>query len=111
MFPTCQLYTEQTIEQAKHHTARMKADMGGTNIYNPLKHIIESQTDRPCILLPNNKLEKIFILTDGEVDDTQAIISLLAKEHHKKRKIYTLGIGNTVQRELIESVAEVGAGL
>lgn len=63
----------------------MSANMGGTEIYNPLSFIFESQAIIPGI--PRN----IFLITDGGVTDTDSVLELI-KRNAEYISIYTLGI-------------------
>jgi len=68
------------------------ADMGGTEIYQPLDSIFKLTSQ------PNEKSydSHIYLLTDGEVGDTQSIINLVKKNCGPIQKTYlhTFGVGN-----------------
>ena len=55
------------MELALKHVESMQADMGGTNILAPLSNAIK-------ILTPIEKQGRIFLLTDGQVEDRAACI-------------------------------------
>jgi hypothetical protein len=57
------------------------------------------------IIEPSKK--KIFLLTDGEVDQPDQVIKL-AKE--SKSYIHTFGIGSDCSKYLVEEVAKAGCG-
>lgn len=50
----------------------MKADMGGTQIYNPLFKILQNK-------VIEGYPKQIFLLTDGDVSNTDKVIELVAK--------------------------------
>merc|ERR1719414_848862 len=50
---------------------------------------------------------QIFLLTDGEVSNTQDVIDLVKKYSHKNR-IFSFGIGQGVSTELVDGVAQFG---
>jgi hypothetical protein len=51
----------------------------------------------------------IFLLTDGEVSNTQNIINLV-KENNKYSRVYGIGIGEGASKDLIKGCAENGRG-
>ena len=67
LFPESQTYDEESLHKAITALSSFSADMGGTEIYEPLKHSIEMPLD-PC--LPRH----IYLLTDGEVINTEDIV-------------------------------------
>ena len=63
MFPQSVDYNDETLEQAVNELGSYSADMGGTEIYRPIKDIVDSVVDHS---LPRH----LYLLTDGEVGDT-----------------------------------------
>ena len=55
------------------------------------------------------RLKRIFLLTDGQVANTQAIINFAALNNEKAR-IHTFGIGSGCDKNLIKGVAKAGRG-
>ena len=80
----------------------MSANLGGTQIYFPLQDILKS----PII---EGHPKQIFLLTDGEVSDTDAVIKLV-KENIKYSRVHCIGIGNGCSQALIIGCAEKGKG-
>lgn len=83
-------YNDQTLDEATHHVEGMSADMGGTEILTPLSDLLKDHCDpeyakqvssnpgtsRPYdLILPSSN--QIFVLTDGEVRNTGAVIQLI----------------------------------
>lgn len=68
-----------------------------------MKHIFSSRVieDYP---------RQIFLLTDGAVSNTQAVVDLV-KKNVKFSRVHTIGIGDGASRALIEGCAESGKGL
>ena len=64
----------------------MSADMGGTEIYQPLLNQI---TDKPIDGYP----KQIFLLTDGGVSNTEGVIRIVGL-NNKFSRVHTIGIGN-----------------
>ena len=50
---------------------------------------------------------EVFLLTDGEVSNTQEVIDLV-KEHKDKNRIFSFGIGEGVSSELVDGVTQFG---
>jgi uncharacterized protein with von Willebrand factor type A (vWA) domain len=85
LFPTSEVYNDKSLEVASAHVAKMDANLGGTNIVQPLKAIFQEKAKER---VPR----QLFILTDGEVDNTQDCLDTVRKEAHTTR-VFTFGIG------------------
>ncbi|XP_061431423.1 von Willebrand factor A domain-containing protein 5A-like [Lethenteron reissneri] len=96
-------YDQQTMDTALKHVCGMDANMGGTNIMGPLVDICK----QPC--KPQHP-RKLFLLTDGMVDNTQGVIQTV-KHHSMDHRCFAFGIGQSVSTELIKQVAHAGKGL
>ena len=103
LFPESQEYNEQTLEQAISLHKDMDADMGGTEIMRPLKHIFENMTRK------ENYPRQLFVLTDGMVSNTQAVIKLV-KAHANHTRLFAFGIGTGVSTSLVKGIARAGKG-
>ena len=68
-------YNNENVLLAMNMIKNIQADMYGTNIYDPLK----------CIFSLEGMTKKIFLLTDGEVNNAEEILNL-AEENKKIRK-------------------------
>ena len=65
-------YNKDNIEKYKEIISEIEADLGGTNIGEPLKYIFENEN------YENIKLSKnIFLLTDGHVNNRDKCIDLI----------------------------------
>jgi uncharacterized protein with von Willebrand factor type A (vWA) domain len=60
--------------------------MGGTDIEKPLSNILEAKVVK-------GYPKQIFLLTDGEVANTQEVIDLVRK-NIKYSRVHTIGIGD-----------------
>lgn len=78
----------------------MKADLGGTNILRPLREVLQS---KPKEGYPR----QLFVLTDGEVSNTQECINFVRK-HSDTTRVFTFGIGNEASQELVKGLANAG---
>ncbi|XP_060569595.1 von Willebrand factor A domain-containing protein 5A-like isoform X2 [Ruditapes philippinarum] len=82
----------------------MNADMGGTEILQPLEHVFNKNP------IPSHP-RRVFVLTDGQVDNTDAVIGLVRKESiNTSTRVFTLGIGHGVSTALIDGIARNGGG-
>ena len=79
--------------------------MGGTDIYSPLKYVYDSYKIHDEINLPRN----IFLLTDGEIEDKQETLDLIYK-NSSKYHIYSIGIGDYFDEDLIKNAGIIGKG-
>ena len=52
---------------------------------------------------------QVFVLTDGQVSNTEAVISLVEKNNANTR-VFSLGIGSSVSHHLVEGLARAGKG-
>lgn len=79
----------------------MHLNMGGTEIFLPIKAAYEEDDSQ------GRKV--IFLLTDGQVSNTQDIIDYV-RDRQKSCQVFSLGIGNAYSEELVEGVASAGNG-
>ena len=71
-------YDEQHLETAVQHSQEMKADLGGTELLNPLKHIFEMKPRA-------GYARQVFVLTDGSVSNTDACIQEMKRNVENAR--------------------------
>ena len=98
-------YTQENILQSINIIEDLKADLGGTDIYSPLKYVYDSYEIHDKINLPRN----IFLLTDGAIDDKKKTLDLIYK-NSSKYFIYSIGIGNYFDEDLIKNAGIIGKG-
>lgn len=97
----------QSIKEKKEEAisiiSAFNSDLGGTEIYSPLKAIYDTHN-------PESNIPKvIYVLTDGDVGNADAIIRLV-KVNRNKARVLTIGIGSGTSNYLIKSVAKAGGG-
>ncbi|KAF1393787.1 hypothetical protein PFLUV_G00019670 [Perca fluviatilis] len=95
-------YSQKTMEEALKKIEEMGADLGGTEILEPLKHIYS----QPCI---PSQPRQLFVFTDGEVWNTKEVIHLVRKNSGSHR-CFSFGIGEGASSALINGLAKEGGG-
>lgn len=101
-FPQSKRYDDETLRMATQHISQITANLGGTEIYQPLDYLFKLQK------IPGYT-RQIFVLTDGQVTNTEQVISLVQKNNTSSR-VFALGIGNSVSHHLVEGMARAGKG-
>ncbi|XP_025753786.1 uncharacterized protein LOC100702702 isoform X21 [Oreochromis niloticus] len=102
IFPKSVEYSQQTMEEALKTVEQMEANLGGTEILQPLKHIYS----QPCI---PNQPRQLFVFTDGEVGNTKEVIDLV-KKNSDSHRCFSFGIGEGASPALINGMAKEGGG-
>uniref|UniRef100_A0A671KZ76 von Willebrand factor A domain-containing protein 5A-like n=1 Tax=Sinocyclocheilus anshuiensis TaxID=1608454 RepID=A0A671KZ76_9TELE len=100
-FPLSVEYNQDTMDQALKRVKEIKADMGGTEILQPLKHIYS----QPCY--PDHP-RQLFVFTDGEAVDTKEVLDLV--KIYRVFRCFSLGIGEGASAALITGMAREGSG-
>jgi Ca-activated chloride channel family protein len=99
LFGEARPFGEATLEQALAFIAATDANLGGTEILEPLKSICARRTEGRNILL----------LTDGQVSNESEVIALAEREAARNR-IFAFGIGHGVSEHLVREVARASRG-
>ncbi|XP_058160227.1 von Willebrand factor A domain-containing protein 5B1 isoform X2 [Dasypus novemcinctus] len=102
LFPSSQIYTEESLAMACDNIQRMRADMGGTNILSPLKWITRQPVHQGHPRL-------LFLITDGTVSNTGKVLELV-RNHAFSTRCYSFGIGPNVCHRLVQGLASVSKG-
>ncbi|CAF1488790.1 unnamed protein product, partial [Didymodactylos carnosus] len=90
-------YNEQNERTATHYIENMQADLGGTELYEPLKWIMEHPPK-------TNHSRQIFLLSDGEITDVHTVLDL-CKQTSLTTRIFSFGLGSSPSRALIKGLA------
>src|ERR1051325_4481155 len=105
LFPKSQLYSETSLSKAISLAQTMTSNYGGTEIFAALKWVFEnSRNDMPT---------SVFLITDGEVWNVDQTTELVRENEEKKKddlRLFSLGIGDSVSHNLVESGAGAGKG-
>ncbi|XP_023276188.1 von Willebrand factor A domain-containing protein 5A-like [Seriola lalandi dorsalis] len=95
-------YSQSSMEEALKKVELMEANLGGTEILKPLKHIYS----QPCI---PSQPRQLFVFTDGEVFNTKEVINLV-KTNSGSHRCFSFGIGEGASSALINGLAKEGGG-
>ena len=98
------IYNKENVKYTMDIIKNLKADLGGTDISSPLNEIFNSK-DYDNINLGRN----LFILTDGEVDNREECLELIAM-NSDKFKVHAIGIGSSFDKQLIQNAGILGNG-
>merc|ERR1719341_1849342 len=102
LFPKSRQYDDDSLRDAKDSAAGILANLGGTEIFQPLQHIFQQP-------LMTGLARQVFVLTDGQVSNSSACIELVRKNSSNNR-VFTLGIGSSADRHLVKGMARAGMG-
>ncbi|XP_038129085.1 von Willebrand factor A domain-containing protein 5A-like [Cyprinodon tularosa] len=102
IFPTSMEYSEKTMNKALKEVEKMDANLGGTDILQPLQHIYS----QPCI---PEQPRQLFVFTDGKVGNTKEVIDLV-KKNSGSHRCFSFGIGDEASSALINGMAKEGGG-
>ena len=101
-----EINTKKNIKKSLEIISNLDADLGGTDLSNPLNHILkEAYSDYKDICLS----KQIIVLTDGDINIGEDIIELI-KLHNNEFRIHLIGIGNDINKELIIESSKAGNG-
>ncbi|XP_072411602.1 von Willebrand factor A domain-containing protein 5A-like isoform X1 [Chiloscyllium punctatum] len=101
-FPESIEYNQQSMKAALATLDGISADMGGTEILEPLRAIYS----KPC---KASHPRQLFVFTDGEVSNTKMVIDEVQKNAHSHR-CFSFGIGQGASTQLIKGIAKATSG-
>ena len=98
-------YNNETLKMAVDESETWEANMGGTEILNPLQSIYK----HPLPSQPGAR-KFIILLTDGAVSNTKEVTDF-ARENASHARIFTIGIGHGASTDLVNGLAGVTGGM
>ena len=98
-------YKKENIKESMEIIEKLEADLGGTKVCKPLKDIYDSNIIYDKINLPKN----IFLLTDGKTRGKEEAL-LLIEKNSSQFTVYSIGIGNNFDEDLIKNAGILGKG-
>ena len=102
LYPESFEANQENINSAIDQLEMFDADMGGTEIFRPIKDAY----NKPMI---KDFKRNLFLMTDGQVSSPKDIIEFI-KTESTFQSMYSLGIGTGFSEELVEGVAKAGNG-
>jgi hypothetical protein len=102
LFEESVAYNEANVSAALSLASSLSSNFGGTEIRQPLQNIYDSH-------VKGRGIRQIFILTDGEVSDTDSVLSD-ASSHCDHNRIFSIGIGTGADAGLVEGIANATGG-
>ena len=102
MFISSVKNSQESNHSAVKQIEGMSANFGGTNILSPIEAALRS----PLI---EGHPKQIFLLTDGQVYNTEQIIEII-KQKVKFSRVHTIGIGDGASQALVTGCAKHGKG-
>ncbi|KAM3130281.1 von Willebrand factor A domain-containing protein 5A, partial [Paramecium bursaria] len=104
VFPQIVEYNDQTLQEAIRIVSEFDADLGGTELFQPLDNIYR-ETKK------SNRPQQIFLLTDGSVGNENEITKLIQRNQKPNLRLHSFGIGSGVSTSLINNSAQKGGGM
>jgi Ca-activated chloride channel family protein len=103
LFKKPEKYSENSLEKGLEYLRNAEADLGGTEILNPLKGIYDACHGR------DNIEKNIVLLTDGEVGNEEEIFEIV-RNNQKTARMFSIGIGAGCNEYFIKGLARSGRG-
>ncbi|CAF0906929.1 unnamed protein product [Adineta steineri] len=91
------IYNEENFKQAEQMINNMKANLGGTQLLEPLKWVEEHSPKE-------GRCRQIFLLTDGEIANVSEVLNL-SRSMSKSCRIFSFGLGKSPSRSLVKGLA------
>ncbi|MCP2730180.1 protein kinase domain-containing protein [Limnofasciculus baicalensis] len=102
--PTPLANTEVNRAKAIAYINRLQAD-GGTELMNGIRTVENFPAAKA------GRLRSIVLITDGLIGNDEEIIAEVQKNLKPGNRLYSFGVGSSVNRFLIDRLAEVGQGI
>lgn len=107
MFESSVDYTTEQVNFASQQIDLMSANMGGTEVLQPLMEALDASSMSNDRKLPR----QVFLLTDGQVSNTREVVNAVRKSCNESgTRVFTFGIGSGASLDLIRGVAHAGRG-
>lgn len=101
LWPEPRLKTKENVALARSFVASLQGS-GGTEMLKGINEALSQPAD-------GERMRLAFLLTDGYVGDEEEILASIEKERRGAR-VFTLGVGSSVNRYLLDQAATVGLG-
>ncbi len=77
---------------------------GGTELMNGINAVMKFPP------APDGRIRSVVLITDGYIGNDQQVIAEVQKQLKKGNRLYAFGVGSSVNRYLLNRLAEVGRG-
>jgi Ca-activated chloride channel family protein len=101
LWPSAHANSPENVAAADKFISPMTAD-GGTDLRKAVVACLDAPDDP-------NRIRLVVFNTDGFVGDEKQILDSVQK-HHRNSRVFTFGIGNSVNRFLIDAMSAEGGG-
>lgn len=95
--------TQDNVERALNFTQQIRAS-GGTEMLTGIRKVLNEPADP-------NRVRIVVMLTDGQIGNEAEIIEEVGKCAGDQIRFWTIGIGSSPNRFLIDGVAKLGGGM
>jgi len=103
MWPSARPFNQENLTQALAYLKRVDADLGGTEIMQPLQELFKRLRER-------ERFANVVLLTDGQVSNEAEVISSCQKNQGLVR-VMSFGLGDGVSEHLVRGCARVSNGV
>ena len=79
------------------------AGMGGTEMLSGIRRALEGDA-------LSDRIRIVFFLTDGYIGNDDEILNAVRTENHARARLFSLGVGSSVNRYLLSAMARLGRG-
>lgn len=96
--------TQENRDRAIKYIDSLTAN-GGTEMLNGIKEVLKFPSSK------GGRLRSIVMLTDGYIGNEKAVLAEVQDKLKPGNRLYSFGVGSSVNRFLINRLAEVGRGI
>ncbi len=95
--------TEPNRQQAIKYINKLQAN-GGTELLNGIRAVMNFPA------APAGRLRSVVLLTDGYIGNDNEILAEVQRHLKEGNRLYSFGVGSSVNRFLLNRIAEIGRG-
>ncbi|MCC3408190.1 MAG: after-VIT domain-containing protein [Microcoleus sp. PH2017_10_PVI_O_A] len=95
--------TAQNRQSAINYIDKLQAN-GGTELLNGIQAVMKFPA------APTERLRSIVLITDGYIGNEKEVLALVQRSIKPGNRLYSFGVGSSVNRFLLNRLAEVGRG-